>query len=216
MSASLTWRRSNGRPWPAAVGTGSGFLSSSPTVFSRCGAVGRASDPRRGLLADKEWRTAKPTVCRTIERSPNGETEIAALATQLGQAYRRVARNFDKNPNARIEIRNGKPELVVTPLDRLDQPPSLLGLKSAMKARLPKVDLSDVLMEVENRTGFAQDFTHVTERRAVSPASGPAFAPCPSPRPATSASNQLCGPALRRFDGTGSPGSARTSFEQIR
>ena len=50
----------------------------------------------------------------------------------------------------------------------------------------------------------------------VSPASGPAFAPCSSPRPATSASNQLCGPALRRFDGTGSPGSARTSFEQIR
>ena len=126
----------------------------------------RFSDPRRGLLAGKEWRTAKPTVCRTLERSPNGETEIAALTIQLDQAYRRVARNFDKNPNARIEVRNGKPELVVTPLDRLDQQPSLLGLKSAMKARLPKVDLSDVLMEVENRTGFAQDFTHVTERRA--------------------------------------------------
>ena len=126
----------------------------------------RFGDPRQGLLAGKEWRTAKPTVCRTLERFPDGETEIAALATQLDQAYRRTARNFDTNPDARIEIRNGRAELVVTPLDRLDRPPSLLGLKSAMNARLPKVDLSDVLMEVENRTGFAQDFTHVTERHA--------------------------------------------------
>ena len=126
----------------------------------------RFDDPRRGLLSGEAWQAVKPTTCRTLERSPNGETELATLADQLDQAYRRTAETFEANPAARTEIKEGKPQLVITPLDRIEEPDSLRKLRGAMRTRLPKVDLSDVLLEVANRTGFVQDFTHVTERRA--------------------------------------------------
>ncbi len=133
-------------------------------IFVRGGV--RFNDPRNGLLSGEAWRAAKPTVCRALERSPDGEAELATLAEQLDQAYRRPAENFDANPAARIETASGKARLALSPLDRIEEPDSLRKLKASMRKRLPKVDLSDVLLEVANRTGFAQDFTHVTERQA--------------------------------------------------
>lgn len=133
-------------------------------IFAEDGV--RFGDPRRGLLSGEAWRAAKSTVCRALERSPDGEAELDVLTGQLDQAYRRTAETFDANPAAKIEVTGGKPKLSVSPLDRLEEPDSLRRLKSAMRARVPKVDLSDVLLEVASHTGFAQDFTHITERQA--------------------------------------------------
>lgn len=54
-------------------------------------------------------------------------------------------------------------ELVLSPIDKLEEPPSLIALKAAVAARLPRVDLPELLLEMHARTGFAGGFTHASE-----------------------------------------------------
>jgi hypothetical protein len=77
-----------------------------------------------------------------------------------------VAANFPHNPAVRIESCNGQDRLVLSPLDKLDEPPSLSALRAAIAARLPRVDLPDLLLEIAERTHFAKAFTHVSEGTA--------------------------------------------------
>ena len=126
----------------------------------------RYADPRQGLLSGEAWNAARLTVCRALDRSPDAETEMGRLAERLDHAWRQVAANLPDNPAARIERRNGRDELVLSPLDRLERPPSLIALQSAIAARIPKIDLPDVMLEAAARSGFAEAFTHVSERHA--------------------------------------------------
>jgi TnpA family transposase len=57
-------------------------------------------------------------------------------------------------------------ELVLSALDKLEEPPSLGALKAAVAARLPRVDLPELLLEMHARTGFAAGFTHASESGA--------------------------------------------------
>jgi TnpA family transposase len=126
----------------------------------------RFADPRRGLLVGEAWESARLTVCRSLGRSADAEAELAGLGQRLDRAWRQVASGIAGNAALRIETRDGKDELVVRPLDKLDRPPSLVALQSAVQGRLPNVDLPDILLEIAARTGFAEAFTHVSERKA--------------------------------------------------
>ena len=126
----------------------------------------RYADPRQGLLSGEAWNAARLTVCRSLDRSLDAKTEIGDLAARLDRAWRQVAANLPNNPAARIERRNDRDELVLSPLDKLERPPSLVALQAAISARMPKIDLPDVMLEVATRSGFADAFTHVSERHA--------------------------------------------------
>lgn len=126
----------------------------------------RYADPRRGLLSGEAWNAARLTICRSLGRSPDADTEVGDLACRLDRAWRQVAANLPGNPAARIERRNGRDELVLSPLDKIERPPSLIALQAAIAARMPKIDLPDVMLEVAARSGFADAFTHVSERHA--------------------------------------------------
>ena len=126
----------------------------------------RFADPRHGLLAGEAWESSRPTVCRSLGRSADARAELDDLGQRLDRAWRQVAAGIAGNAALRIETRDGKDELVVSPLDKLDRPPSLVALQSAVQGRLPTVDLPDILLEVAARTGFAEAFTHVSERQA--------------------------------------------------
>ena len=126
----------------------------------------RYADPRRGLLGGEAWNAARPTICRALDRSPDAAAEIADLAARLDRAWHQVAANLPSNPDARIERRNDRDELVLSPLDKIEQPPSLIALHTAIAARMPRIGLPDILLEIAARTGFADAFTHVSERQA--------------------------------------------------
>jgi TnpA family transposase len=126
----------------------------------------RYADPRQGLLSGEAWSAARLTICRALDRSPDAETEMGNLTARLDRAWRQVATNLPNNPDARVERRNGRDELVLSPLDKLERPPSLIALQSAIAARIPKIDLPDVMLEAAARAGFADAFTHVSERHA--------------------------------------------------
>jgi hypothetical protein len=73
----------------------------------------------------------------------------------------------------RIETVDGHDRPVLTALDRLEEPPSLLELRAAVDALLPRVDLPEILQEVAGWTGFLTEFTHISDGRADPPATPP-------------------------------------------
>jgi len=124
----------------------------------------RYADARIGLLSGSAWEAARSTVCRSLGHSLSAEETITALSRQLDQTYHVAAANLPNNPAARIETVGGQDELVLTGLDKLEEPPSLVRLREAVNARLPRVDLPEILLEIATRTDFASKFTHVSER----------------------------------------------------
>jgi TnpA family transposase len=126
----------------------------------------RWGDPRAKLLQGSEWEAARAHVCRILDLSPCAEGELEALAAQLDEAYRRVAANLPRNADIRIERVNGKDRLSLTGLDKLEEPPSLIKLRDQVDALLPRIDLTDVVLEIHGYTGFADEFTHISEGTA--------------------------------------------------
>jgi len=128
----------------------------------------RYGDPRSGLLAGSEWESVRPVICRTLGLSPHPEPVLSAITKELDQTYRTVADRLPNNPAVRFEEVDGKTDLILSPLDKLDEPATLENLRRSVAKRLPKVDLPEILLEIEAQTGFAEAFTHITESRARS------------------------------------------------
>ncbi len=126
----------------------------------------RWGDPRAKLLAGTAWATVRPQVLRTLGRAADPRAELAALGTRLDDAYRQVAARLPANAAVRIERVGGRDRPVLTGLDKLAEPASLVALRERVAALLPRVDLPELLLEVQAWTGFAGAFTHLSEGRA--------------------------------------------------
>ena len=71
---------------------------------------------------------------------------------------------------ARLEeiraLRVGDLPLGRVPPNELEEPPSLKRLRPQVEALLPRVDLPGMLLEIHAHTGFADEFTHISEGKA--------------------------------------------------
>jgi hypothetical protein len=99
------------------------------------------ADLRVKLLQDAAWEAARPQICWALHHALDPKVELVALSLQLKDAYQRLVANLTTNPDVCIERRSGHDRLVLTPLERLDDPPSLCRLRDAVDARMPLVDL---------------------------------------------------------------------------
>lgn len=122
----------------------------------------RYADPRKGLLEGAAWEAARPAVCRSLGFSVSATEELDRLGARLDAAWRAAAEMLPASTAMRL--RGGEdPGLVLAALDKLDEPPSLVALRAAVAARMPRVDLPEILLEIHARTGFLDVFTHASE-----------------------------------------------------
>lgn len=126
----------------------------------------RYADPRAGLLVGSDWEAARPIICRSLGLSTEAAPTLALLTRELDETYRAVAARLPSNKAIRFETIAGKSELVLSPLDKLEEPASLVALRNLVKSRMPRVDLPEILLEIAARTGCMDAFTHLTERTA--------------------------------------------------
>jgi hypothetical protein len=126
----------------------------------------RYADPRSALLAGTEWQATRPMMCRTLGLTPNPEPILAALTDELDHTYRTVIARLPQNSAVRFERIGERNELILTDLDKLPESASLLALRAAVGARLPRLDLPEIILEIAARTQFAGAFTHISERTA--------------------------------------------------
>ncbi len=125
----------------------------------------RWGDPRARLLQGQAWQSMRAQVCRSLDHSPTPEPELYMLAEQLDEAYRRTAENLPNNASVRIEHVGGRATPVITSLDKLEEPQSLKLLKEQVTSLLPRVDLPELMLEVQQWADFSTEFTHVSEGR---------------------------------------------------
>lgn len=126
----------------------------------------RYSDPRANLHGGKEWEAIRPVICRSLNLTNEPHGYLQAFVNELDETYKLVAKNFDNNPFIRFDLIKGNEELILTQLDKLDEPESLKLLRSEVKSRLPRVDLPEVLLEIARRTNFISAFTHINQGNA--------------------------------------------------
>ena len=126
----------------------------------------RWGDPRTKLLPAQKWKKVRAQVCRSLDRQETAAPELHALRHQLDTAYRRNADHLPTNQAVRLEHRDGRDTLILTGLDKVEEPLSLKGLRHQIEVLLPRVDLPSILLEIHARTGFAHEFTHISEGEA--------------------------------------------------
>lgn len=120
-------------------------------------------DPREQLLQGAAWDAMRPQVLRTLGWPAAADEALRVLSEELNSAYKNTAKRWNKNPAVRIESYAGQDRLVLTPLDKLEEPKSLKVLKKRVKALLPHTDLPELLLEINRWTGFTEAFTHISQ-----------------------------------------------------
>ncbi|NUW07418.1 Tn3 family transposase [Streptomyces sp. CAI-21] len=128
----------------------------SKQVFARNSS--KWGDPRAKLLAGEAWQQARPTVLASLNLPGEAGAHLAARAALLDGTYREVSARVPDN--AQIVFDDGR--LHFAALEPEPEPASLLDLRAAVNAMLPRVDLPEVLLEVMSWTGADQAFTSVT------------------------------------------------------
>ena len=124
----------------------------------------RYADPRAKLLSGEAWETARPGVLRALELPDSPGEYLQEVGEQLDTAYRRTADNLPENADVTIDpSAKGGDALDISRLDELEEPASLVEIRNTLDGMLPQVDLPELLMEMHERTGFANAFTHVAE-----------------------------------------------------
>ena len=102
-----------------------------------------------------EWPRWRPEVIRQTGTPSDGPTRLAERETELACAMAEVERLLArKGRHVRVE----KDELVLSPLEADPRPASAEALAARITERLPRVELSEVLMEVDTWTRFSRHF----------------------------------------------------------
>lgn len=120
-------------------------------------------DPRAKLLAGEAWGQAKSTVLASLGLPEGAGEHLAARAALLDGTYREVSGRLPENAQISFDD-DGR--LHFAALEPEFEPVSLLDLRAAVNAMLPRVDLPEVLLEVFSWTGADQAFTSVTGSEA--------------------------------------------------
>jgi TnpA family transposase len=116
----------------------------------------RYANPETYLIPQDHWPKLRTEVCRQIQAPSEGiirlrqhEVELAELLTQVDTLL---------SQDGKVRMENG--HLIVSPLQADGRPESLRHLEQLIEKRLPPVELSELLIEVDRWTGFSQCFEH--------------------------------------------------------
>jgi len=116
----------------------------------------RYTDPEPFLIPRSAWPTLRTDVCQQLALDPTGQTRLSERAQELQDLLPRVDQLLDRSDGIRIE--DGE---VIVPMDEgADVPESVQAMDDQIRRRIPDVALTDLVLEVDQWTGFSQYLTH--------------------------------------------------------
>ena len=124
----------------------------------------RYADPETYLIPREAWPGLRAEVCREIQAPEDGTDRLREREDELSGLLDRVEALIAKGGDVRME----GDDLVVSPLEAEERPESTAELERLIDERLPLVELSELLIEVDGWTRFSDDFEHAggTEPRS--------------------------------------------------
>lgn len=116
----------------------------------------RWGDPRARLLDGPAWAQARPGVLTALRLPDGANPHLDNLAGRLDSAYRELAGQLDaateSDPQAAVRLQpgaDGRARLHLSRLAAVAEPASLVELRATVARMLPRVDLPEVLLEVD-------------------------------------------------------------------
>jgi TnpA family transposase len=116
----------------------------------------RYADPQTYLIPREGWSGLRTEVCREIQAPEDGTDRLREREEELRGLLDRVETLLAKGGDVRMEGNS----LIVSPVDAQDKPASTVELEHLIDDRLPLVELSELLIEVDGWTRFSDDFEH--------------------------------------------------------
>ena len=120
----------------------------------------RYTDPATLLLPPERWVNQRDDFCAATGTDANPRRQLERLDAELHAAVAALDAVI-ADPSAEGLARLGDDgELIVSPLPAEQLPTEAEALAGATAARLPRVQLPALLIEVDKLTGFTEEFTH--------------------------------------------------------
>ncbi len=116
----------------------------------------RYADPQTYLIPWEGWSGLRAEVCREIQAPEAGTDRLREREAELDGLLDRVEALLAKGGDVHMEGN----DLIVSPLEAQDRPASTAELEQLIDDRLPLVELSELLIEVDGWTRFSDDFEH--------------------------------------------------------
>jgi TnpA family transposase len=129
----------------------------------------RYANPEPYLIPHTRWPALRPEVCQQIHAPADGAMRLEQRGRELIELLPRVDRLLTRNGKVRME----KGRVVVSPLEAEERPERVEHLEDDITARLPLLDLPDLLIEVDQWTGFSHHLRHLNGREPHRPTSLP-------------------------------------------
>ncbi len=111
-------------------------------------------DPRARLVEEDAWQKVKLEVYRSLHLPLKATEFIEKQSKQLDTRLHDFSQSIAENPSVKLKLENDELKITLTPLEKLPDNDVLLELNKDINARLPEVGLSELLLEINARTGF--------------------------------------------------------------
>jgi hypothetical protein len=116
----------------------------------------RYADPETYLIPRDRWPGSRPEALRLTGLPETGAERLAQRGAELHGVLDRLDRGLPSNDQLRLV----GDDLTISPVKGDDLPESAEQLQDQVAARLPKLELADLLIEVDGWTSFTRRFEH--------------------------------------------------------
>ncbi|MGO8889196.1 MAG: Tn3 family transposase [Streptosporangiaceae bacterium] len=126
----------------------------------------RYADPAAYLLTPARWAGQRAEFCRLAGKPAAADAALAAVAGELHQALGELEHTLAAGDGlVRLDDAG---DLVISPLTAEDIPAEAVALKTELTEMLPFAPIVSLLIELDQRTGFLDCFTHAGGKAARS------------------------------------------------
>jgi hypothetical protein len=123
----------------------------------------RYANPETYLIPKDRWPALRPDICQQLHAPEDGAVRLEQRGRELAEILPRVDRLVARNGQIGT-VRLEKGHVVVPPLDAEERPERIARLEEGITARLPLIDLPELLIEVDHWTGFSHHLRHLNGR----------------------------------------------------
>jgi hypothetical protein len=116
----------------------------------------RYADPAGFLMSAERWHADRHELAMTFGRTLDGAERLRQLEADQQLALRNLQAAVDAGDGVRLVA--GRLEL--SPPEALDESPAAVRLRAERDRLTPRIDIPDLLAEVEQWTGFTGHLTH--------------------------------------------------------